>query len=133
MGTARIEQLALADFVARGELDRYLRRMRVRYRARRDALVDALAEALPEAAVRGIAAGLHATVELPETDDEQAILTEARRRRIELDAIGNYLADPRARPPTLLLGYAKTPEPTIRAGVRELAAAVSISRAVRSS
>jgi GntR family transcriptional regulator/MocR family aminotransferase len=79
MGTARIEQLAFADFIVRGELDRHLRRMRVRYRARRDALVDALAEALPEAAVRGIAAGLHATVELPETDDEQAILSEARR------------------------------------------------------
>ena len=133
MGTARIEQVAFADFVARGELDRHLRRMRVRYRARRDALVDALAEALPEAAVRGIAAGLHATVELPETDDEQAIVTEARGRRIELDAMGNYRADPRAGPPTLLLGYAKSSEPAIRAGVRELAAAVSSSRAVRSS
>jgi GntR family transcriptional regulator/MocR family aminotransferase len=27
-GTARIEQRALADFIARGELDRHLRRMR---------------------------------------------------------------------------------------------------------
>jgi GntR family transcriptional regulator / MocR family aminotransferase len=133
MGTARIEQLAFADFIVRGELDRHLRRMRVRYRARRDALVDALAEALPEAAVRGIAAGLHATVELPETDDEQAILSEARRRRIELDAMGNYLADPRAGPPALLLGYAKTSEPTIRSGVRELAAAVSTCRAARAT
>jgi GntR family transcriptional regulator / MocR family aminotransferase len=133
MGTARIEQLAFADFIVRGELDRHLRRMHVRYRARRDALVDALAEALPEAAVRGIAAGLHATVELPETDDEQAILSEARRRRIELDAMGNYLADPRAGPPALLLGYAKTSEPTIRSGVRELAAAVSTCRAARAT
>ena len=48
-GTARIEQYAFADFLARGELDRHLRRMRARYRARRDALLEALAEALPEA------------------------------------------------------------------------------------
>jgi GntR family transcriptional regulator/MocR family aminotransferase len=132
MGTARIEQLALADFVARGELDRHLRRMRVRYRARRDALVDALAEALPEAAVRGIAAGLHATVELPEGDDEQAIVAEARRRRVEVDAVGQYRTDSHG-PPTLLIGYAQTPEPTIRAGIRELGDAVSISRAAHSS
>ena len=46
---ARIEQHAFADFLARGELDRHLRRMRARYRARRDALVAALAEELPEA------------------------------------------------------------------------------------
>ena len=32
-GTARIEQLAFAHFLARGELDRHLRRMRTRYRA----------------------------------------------------------------------------------------------------
>jgi GntR family transcriptional regulator / MocR family aminotransferase len=128
MGTARIEQLAFADFIARGELDRHLRRMRVRYRARRDTLVEALAEALPEATVRGIAAGLHATVELPEGDDEQAILAEARRRRVEVDAIGEYRAGSHG-PPTLLIGYAQTPEPTIRAGIRELAEAVSASRA----
>ena len=42
LGTARIEQHAFADFIARGELDRHLRRMRARYRARRDALVEAL-------------------------------------------------------------------------------------------
>ena len=46
-GTARIEQHAFADFLARGELDRHLRRMRLRYRARRDALVAALGRGCP--------------------------------------------------------------------------------------
>ena len=68
-GTARIDQHAFAAFLARGELDRHLRRMRVEYRARRDALVSALATELPDAAVRGIAAGLHVTVELPAGHD----------------------------------------------------------------
>ena len=67
--------------------------MRVRYRARRDALVEALAEALPEATVRGIAAGLHATVELPDGDDEQAILDEAGRRRIAFATMSEYRVD----------------------------------------
>ncbi|HEV8175095.1 MAG TPA: PLP-dependent aminotransferase family protein, partial [Actinoplanes sp.] len=69
-GTARIEQLAFARFLTRGDLDRHLRRMRVRYRARRDAVIQALAAELPEAVIRGIAAGLHVTAELPATDDE---------------------------------------------------------------
>jgi GntR family transcriptional regulator/MocR family aminotransferase len=117
-GTSRIDQLALADFLARGELDRHLRRMRTRYRARRDALVAAVASELPEAEILGIAAGLHATVRLPGVD-EDALRAEAARRRIAFETMRDYAR--RDGPLTLLLGYAPLPEPTIRAGVRELA------------
>jgi GntR family transcriptional regulator/MocR family aminotransferase len=127
LGTTHIEQHALADFLGRGELDRHLRRMRTRYRSRRDALVGALAQALPETEVRGIAAGLHAAVRLPKTDDEQAILDEARRRRIELTTMDSYRIRA-AGPPTLLLGYAQSPEPTIRSGVSEIAEAIRATR-----
>ena len=51
-GTARIEQFALADFIDRGELDRDLRRMRIRYRRRREALLEALAEQAPQSSRR---------------------------------------------------------------------------------
>jgi len=128
-GTARIEQHAFADFLTRGELDRHLRRMRSRYRGRRDALVEALAEALPEAAVRGVAAGLHVSVQLPDGDNEQAIRAEAHQRRVELETMGDYRPDNRGRPAFLLLGYAQMPEPAIRAGVNELAEAVRAARA----
>ena len=120
-GTARIEQYAFADFLARGELDRHLRRMRTRYRAQRDAFVSALAEELPEATVHGIAAGLHVTVRLPDGHDQDAISAEARRRRVEIETLTDYA---HSGPPTLMLGYAQTPLPAIRAGVAELAAAV---------
>jgi GntR family transcriptional regulator/MocR family aminotransferase len=120
-GTARIEQYAFADFLARGELDRHLRRMRTRYRAQRDAFVTALAEELPEATVHGIAAGLHVTVRLPHGHDQDAISAEARRRRVEIETLSDYAV---SGPPTLMLGYAQTPLPAIRAGVAELAAAV---------
>ena len=120
MGSARIEQLALADFLARGELDRHLRRMRARYRHRRDVLVAALADALPEAEVVGIAAGLHVTVRLPY--DEPAIRERARERRIDLRTLSDYR--PHTGPATLMLSYAVMSEPAIRAGVHELAAAV---------
>jgi GntR family transcriptional regulator/MocR family aminotransferase len=128
-GSPRIDQFAFADFLARGELDRHLRRMRARYHARRDAMVAALADAIPEATIRGVAAGLHAIVELPAGDDEQAILDEARRRGIALAILDTYRIDPRDRPPTLLLGYGQVSEPAIRAGIAELAAAVHATRA----
>jgi GntR family transcriptional regulator / MocR family aminotransferase len=123
-----IQQHAFADFLARGELDRHLRRTRTHYRARRDALVAALAEELPDAAVRGIAAGLHATVELRPDDDEEAIVAAIRARRIAVDTMGEHWAGERSGPPMLLLGYGQVPEAAIRPGVRAIADAV---RAVR--
>ena len=127
-GTARIEQYAFADFLARGELDRHLRRMRGRYRARRDALVEALSVCLPEAAIHGVAAGLHVNVQLPGGDSEESIREEARRRRVELETMSEFRPNAPDGPPVLLLGYAQMPEPTIRAGVRELAEAVRAAR-----
>jgi GntR family transcriptional regulator/MocR family aminotransferase len=129
-GTDRIEQTALADFLARGELDRHLRRMRASYRRRRDALVEAVADELPDAVVRGIAAGLHATVELRESDDEAAIRDEVARRRIALATMSDHLAGPAEGAPILLLGYGQVPEAAIRPGVRELADAIRATRLV---
>jgi GntR family transcriptional regulator / MocR family aminotransferase len=126
--TAQIDQHAFAHFLGSGELDRHLRRMRVRYRARRDALVEALAEELPEARVEGIAAGLHATVRLPEGDDERAIVEEAARRRVAIEVMGDYRSE-RPGPPTLLLGYGQIADPSIRPGIRALAEAVRATRA----
>jgi GntR family transcriptional regulator/MocR family aminotransferase len=123
-GSPHVEQLAFEDFLRRGELDRHLRRMRVRYRERRDAIVEALAEALPEATVHGIAAGLHATVELPPGVDEEAVRVAARERRIQIETMGDYRLTDGGGAPTLALGFGQMPEPTIRAGVAALAEVV---------
>ena len=103
-GTSRIEQHALADFLTRGALDRHLRRMRTRYRDRRDTLTEALNAALPEATIGGVAAGLHVTLQPPESDDEQTIRKHARHLGIELETMSDYRPGAHIRPPTLLLG-----------------------------
>jgi GntR family transcriptional regulator/MocR family aminotransferase len=127
-GTASIEQHAFANFLARGELDRHLRRMRARYRRRRDLFLDELAHALPEATVRGIAAGLHATVELPDDYDERAVLDRARRRGITLMTMHDFRIPPSTGNPTLLLGYAQIPVSAIPTAVRSLTDAIRPTR-----
>jgi GntR family transcriptional regulator/MocR family aminotransferase len=127
-GVSRIEQHAFADFLSRGELDRHLRRMRARYRARRDALVEALSEALPEVRVHGIRAGLHVTIELRAGDRGRLIREEAARRGVALTALSDYYLDRAEDSSMLLLGYARSDEAVIRAGVRELAASVRAAR-----
>jgi GntR family transcriptional regulator / MocR family aminotransferase len=129
-GVSRIEQHAFADFLTRGELDRHLRRMRIRYRARRDTLVDALTDALPEVRVHGIRAGLHITIQLREEDRGRTIRDEAAKRGVALTALSDYRADRSEDSSMLLLGYARCLEPAIREGVRELAAAVGAARRV---
>ena len=122
LGTPVIEQLALADFLERGELDRHLRRTRLSYRRRRDELIAALARHLPRVRPTGIAAGLQLVAHLPGGMDEDEVLEAARARGIGLQGLGEHRVLP--GPPALLLGYGRIPEPAIEPGVRELAAAV---------
>jgi GntR family transcriptional regulator / MocR family aminotransferase len=122
LGTPIIEQLALADFLERGELDRHLRRTRLVYRRRRDALIAALRRHLPDARPSGVAAGLHMVVHPPAGHDEAAVVENARARGLGLHGLAEHRIVP--GPPALLLGYGRIPEAAIEPGVRELAAAV---------
>jgi GntR family transcriptional regulator / MocR family aminotransferase len=118
-----LDQLALARFIATGELDRHLRRTRRRYRRRRDALLAAVAAELSGSEIAGIAAGLHAVVRLPAGCDEAATVANARALGIALDGLADFRLTP--GPPALVLGYANVPEPSIARGVAELARALA--------
>jgi GntR family transcriptional regulator / MocR family aminotransferase len=115
-------QLALSDFIRRGELDRHTRRMRLRYQGRREALVGALARWLPEARPSGADAGLYELVELPGDVDEPALIAAAAKRGVGMEGLGWH----RFRtggPPGLVLGYGNLSEPAIEQGVRLIAQA----------
>jgi GntR family transcriptional regulator/MocR family aminotransferase len=116
-GSPVLDQLTLAAFVERGELDRHLRRMRLRFRRRHDAVVVALARHLPEAQVGGAAAGLHVTVALAPDTDVEAVVARAAQRGVGIFAARHGV-------PLLLVGYANIADAAIEPGVRELARAV---------
>ena len=119
-GSPALEQLALADFITRGEFDRHLRRMRPVYRRRRDALLAALARRLPELEPVGISAGLHLVTWLPPYLDERAVVEAAFADGVGVDGVGPYRIEPRGAG-GLIFGFATVKEPAIVEGVDILA------------
>lgn len=96
--TETIGQLALAELIRSHAYDRHVRASRLRYRRRRDLLLARLGARWP---VRGIAAGLHALVEV---EDEAAVLARAAAEGLAVGALGEHW---HARGPRggLVVGY----------------------------
>ncbi|HEY8546806.1 MAG TPA: PLP-dependent aminotransferase family protein [Acidimicrobiales bacterium] len=127
-GSPILDQLAFADFLARGELDRHMRRMRPVYRRRRDALLAALAEHLPDLRPTGVSAGLHLAAWLPPDLDEATVVAETTARGCKVYGLTSYRLDQTGDPPPrpgLLFGYASLTEPRIEAGITLLAEVVA--------
>ncbi|MBD0840955.1 PLP-dependent aminotransferase family protein [Streptomyces sp. TRM68416] len=99
--TETLGQLALAELIDSHAYDRHVRASRLRYRRRRDRLVDRLGA---RRAVRGIAAGLHALVEV---DDEPAVLARAEAAGLAVGRLGDHWHEREvgARPQGLVVGY----------------------------
>lgn len=129
-GSEVVGQLALADFIARGELDRHVRRTRLRYRQRRDVLLGALERWLPDAQPSGAHAGLFELVELPCDVEEHALMEEhsliqrAAERGVGIEGLSLHRFSSTG-PPALLLGYSALPEPSIEQAVRLLGEAAA--------
>ncbi|WP_369143859.1 PLP-dependent aminotransferase family protein [Streptomyces sp. R44] len=122
-----LDQLTLADFLGSGAYDRHVRGMRRRHRERRDRLAAALAERVPEVRVTGIAAGLHAVLELP-PGTERAALAAAARHGVATEGLASYRhpdAHGPAHPDGLVVGYATPPERLYGAALDALCGALA--------
>ncbi|MEV6650438.1 PLP-dependent aminotransferase family protein [Streptomyces sp. NPDC051219] len=106
-----LDQLTLAEFMASGAYDRHVRSMRLRYRRRRDQLVAALAERAPGLQVTGIAAGLHAVVELP-PGTERSVIQAAAWQGLALVGLSRFRHQASTVPArdALVVGYATPPD-----------------------
>ncbi|HEX8025643.1 MAG TPA: PLP-dependent aminotransferase family protein, partial [Candidatus Limnocylindrales bacterium] len=124
-GSPALDQLAFADFIAQGELDRHLRKMRPIYRRRRDALMEALARYLPDLAPVGAAAGLHILTWLPPGVDPAPIVAAASEAGIGIGSLPLAEGGDRG---ALVFGYGASDERRIEAGVRRLARVIATQR-----
>jgi GntR family transcriptional regulator/MocR family aminotransferase len=122
LGTATLDQLALARFIERGDYDRHLRRSRAEYRSRRDALVAALQDQLAVPRIGGVAAGLHLVLAIDV--DERAASTAAESAGVGLATMGEYVIASE-REAALILGYSRLAAPALRAAAGALATALT--------
>ncbi len=123
LGSSALDQLAFADFLARGELDHHLRRMRPIYRRRRDTLLAALACHLPVLRPVGASAGLHLLAWLPPELDEAAVVRAATEARIGIHGLAPSRIDP-SGPGAIIFGYGQIEEAAIDDGLRRLRIAI---------
>ncbi|MEV4949099.1 PLP-dependent aminotransferase family protein [Streptomyces sp. NPDC053755] len=108
--SSALEQLTFAEFLGSGAYDRHVRAMRLRYRRRRDQLVEAVAAHSPVTRVSGIAAGLHAVLELP-PGTEPDVLRSAAWQGLALLGLDRF-RHPSVAPALdgLVVGYATPPD-----------------------
>ena len=124
--SSSFDQLTLAEFVTSGAYDRQVRRSRLAYRRRRDHLVAAVRGHVPQARVTGVAAGLHARLELPPGLDEDEIIARAAARHdLALDGLRAYRAGSGPHRPALVIGYATPPEHAFTGAVARLMAVLT--------
>ncbi|MFJ4901879.1 PLP-dependent aminotransferase family protein [Streptomyces sp. NPDC088727] len=105
--SSALDQLTLAEFIASGAYDRHVRSMRLRYRRRRDQLVAALAERAPSIRISGIAAGLHAVLELPE-GSEADVVRSAAWQGLAVEGLSSFRhPDAEVSREALVIGYGR--------------------------
>jgi GntR family transcriptional regulator / MocR family aminotransferase len=123
-----LDELTLAELIGSGGYDRHVRRSRLRYLRRRDRLIDALARTLPQPRITGVAAGLHAVLNLPAGIGEAEVVAAAAARGLVLDGMGSYRAAETAYPPSLVIGYGTPPAHAFTTAVTRLCAVLQAAK-----
>jgi GntR family transcriptional regulator/MocR family aminotransferase len=120
-GAPILEQAALAEFMASGEFERHIRRMRRLYRARRDALVAALSGAFgTKVRIGERHGGLNMLVELDVPLADVEVVARAGAAGVGLRSAANYYAKPPSKP-TFLMGFGEVAPEQVMPAIAALA------------
>jgi GntR family transcriptional regulator/MocR family aminotransferase len=127
-GAPGLDQEALALLMETGRFDRHLRRMRDIYRERRNVLAAEAELAFGPGRLRGLAAGCHAVLQLPDGASEREVAAAAATMGVRVNPLGLYgfatadaAGEPSVLSPGLVLGFGNVSEEQIRRGIRTLA------------
>jgi GntR family transcriptional regulator/MocR family aminotransferase len=121
-----IAQLTMADFIASGQYDRHIRRMRTRYRRRRDTLVERLAPF--DVGIRGLSAGVNLMLTLPDGAEPEVLhrAGEAGLGVVGLARMRHPLAGPDVpEPDGVIVGFGTPAEHAFGAAVDALCAVLA--------
>jgi GntR family transcriptional regulator/MocR family aminotransferase len=118
--TSTLEQRTLAEFIASGMYERFLRRVRRSNASRRDALLESIDAAFgDDIEVTGQGAGAHVVVWPKQPIDEAHAIRRAEERGIGIYGVSPYYVGKKGRP-GIILGFARLSEAEIREGILRL-------------
>jgi GntR family transcriptional regulator / MocR family aminotransferase len=123
-----IQQLAFADFLRQGELDRHLQKVRKLYRARRELFADQLQRQFPEATLLVPAGGLHVVLELESAAAETATQATAAKLGLRVETVSQHALPTYQGRPGLVIGYGAVVEAAVPTVVTRLRQAVVEAR-----
>jgi GntR family transcriptional regulator/MocR family aminotransferase len=117
-----IEQLALAEWLESGMLERHIRKMRAIYAKRREVLTASLLERFGEdIQVLGVNAGMHILISVHLGLEETELVERAMRAGIRVyPACPSYI-DTQPSPAEIILGFGQLTEAAIQTGIELLA------------
>jgi GntR family transcriptional regulator / MocR family aminotransferase len=123
-----IQQLAFADFLRRGELDRHLRKVRKLYRTRRELFADELQRQLPEDSLLVPAGGLHVVLELESAATEAAAQRAAAELGVRVETVSQHALPAYDGSRGLVVGFGAVVEAAVPTVVTALRQAVAKAR-----
>lgn len=123
MRAPSLEQIALAQFMRDGRLDRHIHKMKLIYRHRRQRLTETIKRYFGErAVVLGDEAGMHVLVEF--ADDYEVDWQRSVEYGVRVHGVDDYYIKGGSYPRQILFGYGHVGDEEIEEGIRRLDAFV---------
>jgi len=123
--TSSLDQLTFAELIGSGAYDRHVRSSRMTYRRRRERLAAELRGRAAGVRMIGVAAGLHAVVELPAGRTEDEVVGRAAERGLALSGLSEFATAGARHAPALVVGFAAPPAHAFTTAVARLCAVLA--------
>ncbi|UTT42966.1 MocR-like pyridoxine biosynthesis transcription factor PdxR [Exiguobacterium aurantiacum] len=116
----RFEQHTLAEFMATGDFEKHLNRMRKTYRRKLEIIIAAFKPYEPIVSITGASAGLHVVLSVQTKKSSEELKRLAEAGSIRINAMTDYRIESSDPLPQFLFGFAALSEKTLPAAVSAL-------------
>lgn len=124
---SRIDQYALSQFMAEGEFEKHLNRMRKIYRRKLEKVIQLLKPYEKEFTIIGEQSGLHIVLNVHNGMDEDMLVKKAEEAQLKVYPLSAYSIEKLDKlNPKIILGFAGIPENELKRAIQYLLAAWKI-------
>lgn len=124
----RFEQHTLAEFMATGDFEKHLNRMRKTYRRKLEIIIAAFKPYEPTVSITGASAGLHVVLSVRTTETSDQLKRLAEASNIRINAMTDYRIESSDTIPQFLFGFAALSEDRLPVAVSALMSCWNIEK-----